>query len=287
MRLPDGRLMIQTLDFFTPIVDDGYAFGAIAAANALSDVYAMGGAPATAMNIVCWPHTELPASLLGEIMRGGADKVREAGAILVGGHSVRDPELKYGLSITGFVDADRLWTNAGAQPGDALVLTKPLGTGILSTAMKRGRCPEDAGDAAIAAMLTLNRAGRDAAAAGVVHACTDVTGFGLAGHGWEIARASGVRLVIQAGAVPLLPGVMDAAREGLVPGGARNNRAYVGDALEWGDVEDAAQAVMIDPQTSGGLLLSLPEADAERVVAAGVGVRIGHVEAGPAAIRFE
>ncbi len=234
--------MIQTLDFFTPIVDDGYTFGAIAATNSLSDVYAMGGTPMAAMNIVCWPVNDLPPEVLGDILRGGADVIAAAGAMLVGGHSVTDNELKYGLSVTGLVDADGLWTNAGAVPGDVLVLTKAIGTGILSTALKRDTCPADAAEAAAAAMLTLNRDARDAGARGVVHACTDVTGFGLVGHAWEIAKASGVRLVIDAATVPLLPWVLEGAESGHLTRGERSNRRYVGDALSWGDVSGPLQS---------------------------------------------
>ena len=284
VRLDDGRCLIQTLDFFTPIVDDAYTFGAIAATNSLSDVYAMGGVPLTAMNILCWPHNDLPPEVLSDLLRGGADKVAEAGALLVGGHSVTDNELKFGLSVTGEVREEGLWSNAGAQPGDVLVLTKPIGTGVLSTAIKRGACAPDHEEISVRWMLTLNRAARDAAAAGVVHACTDVTGNGLVGHAWEIARASGARLLIDAAAVPLLPGALQAAEAGHLTRGERSNRGYVGDALSWGEVSAALQSVLVDPQTSGGLLFSLPAADAERLVSAKVGVQVGHVESGDAAI---
>ena len=285
VRLDDGRCLIQTLDFFTPIVDDAYTFGAIAATNSLSDVYAMGGVPLTAMNILCWPHHDLPPDVLSDLLRGGADKVAEAGALLVGGHSVTDNELKFGLSVTGEVREEGLWSNAGAQPGDVLVLTKPIGTGVLSTAIKREACAPEHEEISVRWMLTLNRAARDAGAAGVVHACTDVTGNGLVGHAWEIAQASGVRLIIDAAAVPLLPGAIQAAEAGHLTRGERSNRGYVGDALSWGAVPAALQSVLVDPQTSGGLLFSLPAADAERLVAAGVGTRVGTVEPGEAALR--
>ena len=285
VRLDDGRCLIQTLDFFTPIVDDAYTFGAIAATNSLSDVYAMGGVPLTAMNILCWPHHDLPPDVLADLLRGGADKVAEAGALLVGGHSVTDNELKFGLSVTGEVREEGLWSNAGAQPGDVLVLTKPIGTGVLSTAIKREACAPTHEEISVRWMLTLNRAARDAGAAGVVHACTDVTGNGLVGHAWEIARASGVQLLIDAAAVPLLPGAIQAAEAGHLTRGDRSNRGYVGDALSWGAVPAALQSVLVDPQTSGGLLFSLPAADAERLVAARVGTRVGSVEPGEAAIR--
>ncbi len=284
MRLDDGRCLIQTLDFFTPIVDDAYTFGAIAATNSLSDVYAMGGLPITAMNILCWPHHDLPPEVLGELLRGGADKVIEAGALLVGGHSVTDNELKFGLSVTGEVAEAGLWSNAGARPGGVLVLTKAIGTGVLSTALKRGECPAEAEAASVAGMLTLNRAARDAGAAGVVHACTDITGNGLVGHAWEIARASGVRLVIASAAVPLLPWALQAAAAGHLTRGEKSNRRYVGEALSWGDVAPALQSVLVDPQTSGGLLFCLPPEDAARLVADGIGVVIGRVEAGAAAV---
>lgn len=285
VRLDDGRCLIQTLDFFTPIVDDAYTFGAIAATNSLSDVYAMGGVPLTAMNILCWPHNDLPPEVLSDLLRGGADKTAEAGALLVGGHSVTDNELKFGLSVTGEVREEGLWSNAGAQPGDVLVLTKPIGTGVLSTAIKREACTAADEAASVRSMLTLNRAARDAGAAGVVHACTDVTGNGLVGHAWEIARASGVRLVIDAAAVPLLSGAIQAAEAGHLTRGERSNRGYVGEALSWDAVPAALQSVLVDPQTSGGLLFSLPAVDADRLVAAGVGVRVGTVEPGKAAIR--
>lgn len=285
VRLGDGRALIQTVDFFTPIVDDPYTYGAIAATNALSDVYAMGGVPLCAMNILCWPHKDLPPEALRELLLGGGDKVREAGALLVGGHSVRDRELKFGLSVTGLVDEDRVWTNAGAQPGDVLVLCKPLGTGIIGTAIKRGACPEEAEDAAVRSMLTLNRAARDAAAAGRVHACTDITGFGLIGHTWEVARASGVAVTLRASALPVLPHALALAEAGFTTGGAKSNRLYPGEALQVQDGVSAAQlALALDPQTSGGLLFALPEADAARLVAAGAGVRVGEVLPGPAAV---
>ncbi len=284
--MADGSLLIQTVDFFTPIVDDPYTFGAIAAVNALSDVYAMGGRPLTAMNILCWPDKDLPADALHALLAGGAAKVAEAGAMLVGGHSVKDKELKYGLAVSGTVSEAGLWTNHGAREGDALVLTKPIGTGVISTALKRDRCPEDVQQAAEVSMLALNAGARDAAAGGTVHACTDVTGFGLLGHAFELARASGVSLVIDAPAVPLLPQALDLAAAGYVPGGAGANRAFVGDALDPGGVAPDLLKLLVDPQTSGGLLLSLPDADADRLVAAGVGARIGSVQAGPVGLRL-
>lgn len=277
---------MQTVDFFTPIVDDPYTFGAIAATNSLSDVYAMGGEPLTAMNILCWPHKLLPPEALAELLRGGADKVREAGAMLVGGHSVKDKELKFGLSVTGVVDEDKVWTNAGARPGDALVLTKALGTGIIATALKREICPEEAEDAATASMLRLNRDAKRAAALGVVHGCTDITGFGLLGHAWELARASKARVRLNAAALPLLPSALDLAARGVRTGGAASNRAYVGEFLRAEGVDAALLDIALDPQTSGGLLLSVPPAEAARLEAMGVGVIVGAVLEGPAEVEL-
>jgi len=287
VRLVDGRYLIQTLDFFTPIVDDPFTFGAIAATNALSDVYAMGGVPLSALNIVCWPEKDLPEEVLIEILRGGAAKIREAGAVLVGGHSVTDKELKYGLSISGFTDKDRLWTNAGAQVGDRLVLTKAVGTGIITTAMKREQCPTGAQDAAVESMLKLNAEGRSAALELDVHACTDITGNGLVGHSWEMARASNVQLVVQADSVPVLQDAIDLAAAGHLTRGEKSNRAYVGDSLSWGDVPAALQSVIVDPQTSGGLLFALGADNARVLIDSGVGTDIGEVVDGSAGIRIE
>jgi selenide, water dikinase len=282
VRLDAERALVQTVDFFTPVVDDPYLFGAIAAANALSDVYAMGGEPLTALNVLCWDDS-LPTEILHEILRGGLDKVVEAGAMLVGGHSVTDKEVKYGLAVTGLVHPDRVWKNQGARPGDVLVLTKPLGSGIATTAMKRDQCPEATARAAVATMAELNRAARDAALGREVHAATDITGFGLVGHAWEMARASGVRLRIRAEAVPMLPGVVVLAEQGHRTRGERSNPAYVGDALEVAaSVPAGLRSVLFDPQTSGGLLLSVPPADGAALE--GVGVVIGVVEEGPARV---
>jgi len=286
VRIADDRALVQTVDFFTPIVDDPFAFGAIAAANALSDVYAMGGEPVTALNILCW-NDALPVEVLHQILAGGLAKVREAGAVLAGGHSVTDQEPKFGLAVTGMVHPDRVWSNAGARPGDALVLSKPIGTGIVTTALKRQACPEDAEQAALEAMLALNRAGRDAAIDHDVHAATDITGNGLAGHAWEIARASGVALRVRVEAVPQLPRVRELVRAGHITRGATSNRAYVGDALRFEGVHAEVQSVLVDPQTSGGLLLSLPPEQAEVVAASCGGAVVGVVEPGPAAVVFE
>lgn len=284
VRLDADRALVQTVDFFTPVVDDPYTYGAIAAANALSDVYAMGGEPLTALNVLCWDDT-LPHEILHEILRGGLEKVVEAGALLVGGHSVTDKEVKYGLSVTGIVHPDRIWRNQGALPGDVLVLSKALGTGIVTTAIKRDACPPESADAAIRSMAMLNRAARDAARPLDVHACTDVTGYGLAGHGWEMAYASGVRLVFETSRLPLLPEVLALATAGHLTRGERTNREYVG-SLVFEEVGAALQSVCVDPQTSGGLLFALPARDAARIVTAGLGVEIGRVEAGAAEVVF-
>lgn len=285
VRLDAERALVQTVDFFTPIVDDPFTYGAIAATNALSDVYAMGGEPISALNVLCW-NDELPTEVLAEILRGGLSKVVEAGAVLAGGHSVTDKEPKYGLAVTGWVHPDRIWANRGALPGDVLVLSKPLGTGIVTTALKNQACPPDAEQAAVATMLQLNRAVRDQALDQSVHAATDITGFGLAGHAWEMAAASGARLEFDAGAVPLLPHAVALAEAGHLTRGDVSNRLYVGDALTFAGVDAALQRVLVDPQTSGGLLLALPASGAEALEAAGVVVRVGQVGEGPAAVAF-
>lgn len=287
VRLDAERALVQTVDFFTPVVDDPFTFGAIAATNALSDVYAMGGEPISALNILCW-NDALPTSVLAKILEGGLAKVKEAGAVLAGGHSVTDQEPKFGLSVTGLVHPDRIWANQGAQPGDHLVLSKPVGTGIITTAMKQHACPAPAEAAAIETMALLNRAARDAAIAHEVHACTDITGFGLAGHAWEMAKASGVRLRFVADAVPLLPHVLELADGGYLTRGDVSNRIYVGEALSFGpEVTTAMQRVFVDPQTSGGLLMALPEAASQALVEQGVVTWVGRVDEGPAGVRFE
>lgn len=256
--------MIQTVDFFTPVVDDPYWFGAIAAANSLSDVYAMGGTPLTALNIVCFPIKELPGAILADILRGGADKMREAGVHLAGGHSVDDPEPKYGLSVTGTVHPDRVTTNAGAQPGDLLVLTKPLGVGILTTAAKRDALDETTLALAIQTMATLNRSAAQAmqtvgiGPSEAVHAATDITGFGLLGHLSHVARASGVCLQLDAQSVPLLPRALELAEAGYTTGGGDANEAYLTAMVTFAeDVPAPLRAVLVDPQTSGGLCIAI------------------------------
>lgn len=287
VRLDDERALVQTVDFFTPVVDDPYTYGAIAAANALSDVYAMGGTPLSALNVLCFPNKVLGVDVLRAILEGGRDKVLEAGAVLAGGHSVRDDELKFGMSVTGLVHPDRVWSNAGAQPGDALVLTKPLGTGILTTALKRDAITAARLEPAVAAMAALNKAPMLAAAQGTVHACTDITGNGLAGHAYEMATGSGVTLRMSYASLPLHAGVTQLAEAGHVPGGHRSNLSYVGDALVVDELTEAQVKVVVDPQTSGGLLFAVPADQVsdllQRLIDHGVeGHAIGVVEAGPA-----
>ena len=263
-RLDENTALIQTLDFFTPIVDDPYLFGQIAAANSLSDVYAMGGKPLTAMNIVAYPMC-LGGEILLAILRGGQDKLHESGAILVGGHTVEDKEPKYGLSVTGVVHPDKVLTNANAQAGDALILTKPLGTGILMTAAKAELFPAGSA-AAIASMTTLNKQAAEAMNQYHVHACTDITGFGLLGHVYEMAAASKVSITINAAALPLLPEAAAAAAMGFVPAGAYENRSYLQAVTFDGNVPENMKDICFDPQTSGGLLISLPSSEAESLL---------------------
>lgn len=265
--LDEERALIQTLDFFTPVVDDPYWFGQIAAANSLSDIYAMGGQPLTAMNIVCFPANQLDIQVLAEILKGGFDKVQEAGALMMGGHSVEDQEPKYGLSVTGMVHPQGIKTNAGARPGDCLILTKPLGTGIISTALKGDVISSREAGEAIQTMAALNREAARLVQGHQAHACTDITGFGLLGHAWEMASASQAGLNIFFSRVPLLPGALELAAEGMVPGGAYRNRDYLKDHVTLGPpVDDIQGSLLFDPQTSGGLLVSLPMARGEAFV---------------------
>jgi selenide,water dikinase len=254
----DDLALVQTVDFFAPIVDDPYLFGQIAAANALSDVYAMGGEPMTAMNIVGFPAGKLPIEVLTDILRGGQDKVHEAGALVVGGHSIIDEELKYGLSVTGRVHPDRILSNARAAVGDRLVLTKPLGTGLLATAAKRGTLGTAEAEALYTSMRSLNAQASRAAATTSVRCATDVTGFGLLGHASNIANASDVTIVIQADQVPALPGAREAWDAGIRTGGAERNDEYLASRVQWGTASDVTRALLIDPQTSGGLLVAVP-----------------------------
>jgi len=259
-RLNAEVALVQTIDFITPVVNDPYDFGRIAAANALSDVYAMGGRPLTAMNVVCFPVKVMDKAILREILRGGLEKVHEAGAVLVGGHSIEDLEIKYGLSVTGVVHPDRVVSNSGARPGDAFILTKPLGTGILATAIKAGLASDEAQRQAIESMATLNRRAAEIMASYPVNCCTDVTGFGLLGHALEVARASKVAITLFADQVPLLPQVLDAVRMGLLPAGSFANRNFCADRVRSRDAIDPMLLdILADAQTSGGLLMSLPE----------------------------
>jgi selenide, water dikinase len=258
-RLSDDLALVQTVDFFAPIVDDPYAFGQIAAANALSDVYAMGGEPMTAMNIVGFPSDKLPVEVLRDILRGGSDKVHEAGALIIGGHTIIDEELKYGLAVTGRADPRRLLSNASARVGDRLVLTKRIGTALLATAAKRGELSDDEIRALIESMSALNRDASRAALDVGAQCATDITGFGLLGHASHIARASGVTLRIVADRVPTLAGAREAAQRGVRTGGADRNRTYLEPLVDWGHTDEITRLLLIDPQTSGGLLVSIPE----------------------------
>jgi selenide,water dikinase len=267
-RLSDDLAIVNTVDFFTPVVDDPYTYGQIAAANALSDIYAMGGIPKTAVNIVCWPQSGMPNEMLGDILRGGADKAREAGCMVVGGHSVADEEVKYGMAVTGTIDPRRIIRNVGARPGDALLLSKPLGTGVLMTALKRDRLPAEYYGPAVRWMSELNAATARAMLAYEVHAATDITGFGLAGHGCKMAQGSGVTLRIEESDLPLLPGALERCRAGMIPGGGTRNREFFGPHVKISDeIADEIRTIVFDPQTSGGLLIALPEKDALALLA--------------------
>jgi selenide,water dikinase len=268
-RLSDDIALVQTVDFFTPVVDDPYDFGRIAAANAFSDVYAMGGRPLTALNIVCFPSGVLPLDHLGRILQGGADTAALAGATIVGGHTIDDPEPKYGLAVTGIIRPGDELTNAAAAPGDVLVLTKPLGTGIVATAIKKGSASAAAIAAVTASMAALNRDGAEVARAHGVKALTDVTGFGLLGHLTEMCRASGVGVDLWFDRLPLLAEAAELARQGIVPGGTKRNLEHVQDWTEFDSLlESWQQLVCADAQTSGGLLLAVPQQEVEHVVQA-------------------
>lgn len=265
-RLDAERALVQTVDFFPPIVDDPRWFGRIAAANALSDVYAMGGRPLTAMNLVGWPR-DLDIELLGEVLAGGLEKIQEAGAVLCGGHSVVDQEIKYGLSVTGLVHPQRFWRNGGAQPGDVLLLSKPLGMGPVSTAIKRERASPELALAAMQQMATLNRAAAEAVLDLEVHGATDVTGFGLIGHGLEMARGAGLQLQLAASSLPVIDGALALVRDGVMSGGCRRGKQHFGPEVAIDAAVDAALGDLVfDAETSGGLLLAVPAALADRVV---------------------
>jgi selenide,water dikinase len=277
-RLEGGRALVQTVDFFTPVVDDPFEFGRIAACNALSDVYAMGGEPLTALSIAAFPERDFPLEWARAIVQGGARALQEAGCALLGGHSVRDPEIKFGYAITGLVDPERMLTNAGARPGQLLVLTKPLGTGVIATALKAGAAPAAAVAAATRAMGSLNRDAAQAALRHAAAAATDVTGFGLLGHAANLARESGVTLELRALELPLLPHALELALEHQAGGLKANRRAYE-PSVEWlRRPEPALEALLFDPQTSGGLLLCVPSESAPALLRELPGARgIGHV----------
>jgi selenide,water dikinase len=273
-RLDAGTALVQTVDFFTPIVDDPYAYGAIAAANALSDVYAMGGRPLTALSVAAFPERDFPLEWAREIVAGGAAKLAEAGCALLGGHSVRDPEIKFGYAVTGLVDPERMLTNAGGRAGQALVLTKPLGTGVIATALKAGHAPDDAVAAATRSMSRLNREASEVALAHGATAATDITGFGLVGHAAAIARESRLTLEIELKALPLLPGALELA-DRYQAGGLKSNRAEFEPRVEYGGrAEEARRALLYDPQTSGGLLVLVPEPETAALTAKLDGARV-------------
>lgn len=266
-RLRDDLAIVNTVDFFTPVVDDPYTYGQISAANSLSDVYAMGGEPKTALNIVCFPQSGIDKEILVDILRGGADKAAEAGVVVVGGHSVADDEIKYGMAVTGVIDPHRVHRNVGAQVGDVLVLTKPLGTGILTTALKKAHLSEEEYGAVVASMATLNRGAAQVMLRYTVHACTDITGFSLMGHSCEMAMGSDVTLRLQSTALPLLPGALRLALEGYITGGCKRNRAYLADKVRVRpEMPQDLNEVAFDPQTSGGLLIAVPAREAETLV---------------------
>lgn len=287
-KLNDELAIVQTVDFFTPVVDDPYLFGQIAAANALSDVYAMGGKPLTALNIVAFPAGKLDIAVLNATLRGGLAKMREAGVLLVGGHSVDDQEMKYGLAVTGVIHPDKVVRNSGARPGDRLLLTKPLGTGIISTALKGDCAPEEAESAAAKSMAALNAAAAELMQETGVNAATDVTGFGLLGHAAEMVENSEVGFAIEADSVPLLPGAVELARSGFLPAGLHRNREFRQGLVDVGSgVFEDLMNILYDPQTSGGLLIAVDAAKAEsllsKLLAAGIAdtAAIGKVVAEP------
>jgi selenide, water dikinase len=273
-KLTPELALVQTVDFFTPIVDDPYTFGAIAAANSLSDVYAMGGRPISALSILAWPPKADPSDL-EQILKGGAEKMHEAACSILGGHSVADDEIKFGYSVTGTIHPDRIKANAGARPGDAIVFTKRLGTGVIGTALKSGIARDSDVAASIASMLTLNRAAGEEMLRNDAHGCTDVTGFGLIGHAREMALASNVTLEIAIDDLEFLPGALEYARAGTLPGGLHNNRDFAsGCVAKRRNLQAELEALLYDPQTSGGLLITMPESNAAKFTS---GYRIGRV----------
>ena len=269
--------LVQTVDFFTPVVDDPYTFGQIAAVNSLSDVYAMGGRPLTSLALVCFPEKG-DLEILEQILAGGLSKMMEAGCTVIGGHSIRDEEIKFGYSVTGTVHPQKVLANSGARVGDKLILTKTLGTGVISTAIKRGKARQEWIDAATASMTTLNKAAAEIAARYEVHGMTDITGFGLIGHAREMALASNVSLRIQASEVPLLPGALECVRAGFIPGGLKANREFAECAVGYeADISDEIRTILFDPQTAGGLLISVAAKDARELANKVGAVEIGEV----------
>ncbi len=267
-KLNDELALVQTVDFFTPIVDDPYSFGQVAAANAISDIYAMGGKPLTVLNIVAFPIKTLDKQVLADILRGAADKVQEAGATLVGGHSIDDNEPKFGLAVTGLIHPDRVRTNAGSKPGDKLILTKPIGVGILTTSIKKDQLSEEEVNRVTTVMSTLNKTAAEVMDGFEVHACTDVTGFGLLGHASEVAKGSGVGVRIGAEQVPFLPRVRELAEAGFVPGGTKNNFAHLEGSVTFdASIDQIGQWMLCDAVTSGGLLISAAAEDADQLLA--------------------
>jgi selenide, water dikinase len=292
-RLPSGELLVQTVDFFTPIVDDPYDWGRIAATNALSDVYAMGGRPLTALNLVAWAVEDLPLELLAAVLDGGAAVARDAGVAIVGGHSIRDQEPKYGMAVTGLVAPDRLVRNSEMRPGDRLYLTKPLGLGLISTAIKAGKATDEQVRAAVETMTTLNAGTSDAMGDAGVKAATDVTGFGLLGHLHIALGAAGAAAEVDGGAVPFLVGALDLARDGLAPSGTRRNLEFLEGHVDWDGHPEWERLALADAQTSGGMLIAIPEErastleaalDARGIAAPAIGVVTGG-EAGRIAVR--
>ena len=266
-RLRPDLAIVNTVDFFTPIVDDPYIFGQISAANSLSDVYAMGGDPVTCMNIVCFPKGKMDIEILGEILKGGAEKVKESGAVVIGGHSIIDEEIKFGMAVTGVIHPDKIFRNVGVQEGDVLILTKALGTGIVATALKKGKASDESVNEAVKSMTTLKAAASMVARKHSVHACSDVTGFGILGHALGMASGSGVTLVIESAKMPLLRGAPRLAEKGYITGGCKRNREYLSDKMTIDkSIREGLVEIALDPQTSGGLLLAVAKRHAAKLV---------------------